>query len=93
MPEQFTTYWPTYEGLRELQEEDKALLAALLLVPVGYQFELTDYIQISNLRITIRDRQAKMDAFEKLARDILANQLRENILFTELKANDYDQPL
>lgn len=91
MPEQFTTYWPTYEGLRVLQAEDLMQLSALL-AQARQGKDIQRLVKISQLRIQIRERREKLIAFELLARDILSGQQNENSRFSYLKANDSDQP-
>lgn len=74
MPEQFTTYWPTYEGLRVLQTEDLMQLSDMLARPRSGK-DIERLVTITRLRIQIRERREKLIAFEKLARDILTRQL------------------
>lgn len=90
MTEQYATYWPTYEGLRILQTEDIAALAALVAQPRNGK-DIMRLVTMTRLKIAIRERAEKLAAFEKLARDILANNMNALIISRPDEASN-DRP-
>jgi len=68
-----TTYWPTYEGLRILQDMD---CAELILVREELDTCKSPFLlqRRNNLEIRIQTRYAKLDKLARIARDVLTNQ-------------------
>lgn len=90
MTEQYATYWPTYEGLRILQADDQAALSELISQPRNGK-DIARLVTMTRLKISIRERAEKLIAFDKLARDILANNMNALIVSRPVEV-DSDKP-